>query len=695
MIKTVLTNEDPLITPSWEAFIGNGYIGQRIAIEGDYSHFDDTLQRPGFWDDRPFPSGSVMNGLWGESGLEYLPRWCTLKLGVGSGSFGTSYVSRRAGSYDEYKQDMNLNQGIVRTKALWSTEDKDGTKFSLKYQTEVYLARHDRNTAVIEMTITPHFDGWITVEDILDASMCDSFQAVWQKEKGQTISLTGNLGEKRREIEIHSMTGLINGEIPELLPHPYVEIPSIDYRLSDRGIRKMIYLQAEKDIPVAVRKVVGIYSDQDSIIDRAKAIEKLADSFMSEEKLRHDHCRAWEKLWHSRIETDNTELQETSDLILYLFYSQLEENRAYALGPLGITGGECWRGRLFWDGDLWMFPGINLLNPRLAKGFVDIRANGLKGAIGNAAKEGRKGARFAWESTDSGMEKCTGYEVNQVHLNSAVCLAHERYYLASGDEKYRREISIPILEETVEYWLERISFNEEKNRYEIKSISCPDEFSGIVNNNSLTNYAAVKDIRRLISFYETEGMKIPETWKDIIEKMHLPRNESGLILEYENYNGHTIKQADTTLLIYPYEMNLTIREINDLVEYYSIRTEKKGIMMSGVIDGIAYALLGKPEKLWEAFEKTGHHFHGPFKVSTETPHNNNQWFMTGLGGILQLILIGMAGIRQTAEGLKISPCLPQQIGELSIYGLFDKGERFNLSIRRTAGGIIHNLKPLK
>jgi trehalose/maltose hydrolase-like predicted phosphorylase len=62
---------------------------------------------------------------------------------------------------------------------------------------------------------------------------------------------------------------------------------------------------------------------------------------------------------------------------------------------MGLSG-LGYNGHVFWDMDLWMYPAILVLNPKLAKSLIEYRYDRLEAAKNNAYLNGYKGAMFPW-----------------------------------------------------------------------------------------------------------------------------------------------------------------------------------------------------------------------------------------------------------------------------------------------------------
>ena len=113
-------------------------------------------------------------------------------------------------------------------------------------------------------------------------------------------------------------------------------------------------------------------------------------------------------------------------------------------------------------------------------------------------------------------------------------------------------------------------------------------------------------------------------------------------------------------------------------------------MMASAFDGIVDCELDRPELGWESLLKLLPHFREPFLLASESPANECISFMTGLGGFLQLILMGFAGIRIRDDGLQVQPRLPRAFDRMVIHALHYNGIRFDLQI---SGGKVQVLRP--
>ena len=86
-------------------------------------------------------------------------------------------------------------------------------------------------------------------------------------------------------------------------------------------------------------------------------------------------------------------------------------------------------------------------------------------------------------------------------------------------------------------------------------------------------------------------------------KLRLPFDaKNQRFLEYHNYTGEKIKQADVVLMSYPFGYNLTHQiAVNDL-DYYTNLTDPHGPCMTWSLTSINYVALGN------SYEEIGQRF---------------------------------------------------------------------------------------
>lgn len=74
---------------------------------------------------------------------------------------------------------------------------------------------------------------------------------------------------------------------------------------------------------------------------------------------------------------------------------------AASIGARGLTG-PGYKGHVFWDTDVFVFPFFVFTNPPTARALLAYRYRTLPGARAKATRLGYRGALYAWESADTG-----------------------------------------------------------------------------------------------------------------------------------------------------------------------------------------------------------------------------------------------------------------------------------------------------
>ena len=86
--------------------------------------------------------------------------------------------------------------------------------------------------------------------------------------------------------------------------------------------------------------------------------------------------------------------------------------------------------------------------------------------------------------------------------------------------------------------------------------------------------------------------------------------------------------------------------------YYESKVDKDGPAMTFSSFAVQYARLGNSEMAGKMFDRSYKPNQlPPFGVLAETPGNDNPYFITGAGGMLQAILFGFGGLDITENGL--------------------------------------------
>ena len=399
------------------------------------------------------------------------------------------------------------------------------------------------------------------------------------------------------------------------------------------------------------------------------------------ERLIQFHVKAWEELWKSDITLEgDAQAQQDIHSMLYHLYSFTREGTALSPSPMGLSG-LGYNGHVFWDTELWMYPGILVLHPELAKSMMEYRYQRLDAAKRNAFSKGYKGAMFPWESAETGVEETPVWALSgpfEHHITACVGIAAWNYYCVTQDKNWLKEKGFPILSATADFWASRVERNG-PGKYDIKNVVAADEWAENVDNNAFTNAAAKANLNAATEAAKVLGIIPDPDWMNVSNNIPILKMPDGVTKEHATYHGEGIKQADVNLLAYPLKEITDPKAIRKDLEYYETRVPDAGTpAMTQAVFTTLYARLGEADKAYHWFKDAYiPNLNPPFRVIAETKGGTNPYFSTGAGGIIQSILMGFGGLEITPKGIvQIKSVLPKNWKKLTITGVGPEKKTF-------------------
>ncbi|CAK1602766.1 unnamed protein product [Parnassius mnemosyne] len=444
-------------------------------------------------------------------------------------------------------------------------------------------------------------------------------------------------------------------------------------------------------------------ADKNKTVARQELIKVLQEDG---EELFDKHVEQWGRLYHQagmQIE-GNLKLAKIVNGIWYYLLSSLpaEEShqpldRFFGLSPTGLARGgtfDDYEGHNFWDTEIWMYPTILLLYPHYAHSLLQYRLETAYVAAQLARITGHKGYRFPWESAYTGTEVtqpcCPEVAEFEQHVSGCISFAARQYLATTRDEEWLKQGGCSLVTNIADFWASRAVINYTTGLYDIKNVMGPDEDHSNVTNSAFTNVVAgyslylAEYVSCLCKEYYLS--KAPEHYADIAWSLALPYDgEWDYHPEYAEYKrSEKIKQADVVLLGFPlqYPMNESTRA-NDL-KYYESVTRNDGPAMTWSIHTVGILRSGDSAKAAKMFNKSyDAYVREPFKVWSELrrPDVGAVNFQTGMGGFLQAIVFGYAGLSVYLDRFEIHRAqLPPQATRLKIKGIKYLGTNLNLDI---------------
>ncbi|MGW2085884.1 discoidin domain-containing protein [Streptomyces sp. NPDC001880] len=657
----------------YDPYTGNGYLGHRVPAAG--AGYAASAEKTGWPLFTPRYDGAFVSGLFGRdknlaAGREVvaaLPSWTNLDVRVGDETYGSDTPG---GRISHYRQTLFLRCGLVRTSLRWTTDDGHAT--DLTY--EVLADRADVHTGAVRLRMTPHWNGTATITGRLDPR-----------------------GARRLDLDDDGTfrtqgTG-IKGAIFQTVRSAG---PGAGATVAARSTHRV-----RDGRTYTFEKYVGIDTALTSPAPRASAREA------SRRAARRGwsgvlaaNAAAWQRDWAADISVPSSpELQKWLRAAQYGLLASTRSGSRDSIAPAGLTS-DNYAGLVFWDAETWMYPGLLATRPELARPVVEYRYRTREAARANARKLGFEGLFYPWTSASGGdlWSECQSWNpphcLTQNHLQGDVSLAVWQYYLATGDRDWLARRGWPLLEGIAEFWVSRATADDDGG-YSVKEIAGPDEYSNGVTDGVFTNAVAATALRNATRAARLLGHPAPPEWARVADGLRIPYDPvRKIFLQYAGYDGSTIKQADTVLLIHPLEWPMEPGAAASTLNYYAARTDPDGPAMTDSVHAIDAAAIGEPGcATYTYLERAVRPFmRGPYALFSEARGAKAgardplsgfpaEDFLTGKGGFLQVFTHGLTGLRLREDGVRLDPLLPPQLGRgVTLKGLHYRGRTYDLAI---------------
>lgn len=663
-------------------FVGNGYLGLRVPPAG--TGYVETGEITGYPMYTPRYDGAFAAGLYARDpavagGLEVaaaLPNWSTLRIGVGDETFSSATPPAQVSNF---RQTQYLRCGLVRTELTWTT--RDGRATDLAY--DVLTDRTDQHAAAVHLTLTPHWSGQATVTDLIDYAGARRLDRTAATAQPPLVST-----------EFRTRTTNVAGTVASVL-----DVGAAAIRPQDSGQQATVPVSSGQ--PYEITKFVGV----DTALTAADPARSATDAAQRGatrgwSKVLAAQSEAWRQLWDSDIEVPGRpDVQLWARGALYSLYSATNSRQDNSIPPTGLSS-DNYGGLIFWDADIWMYPGLLQLHPELARSVVEYRYKTLPAARENARRLGYSGAFYPWTSASTGdlWSECHSWSpphcVTQIHLQGDIALAAWQYYLATKDLDYLRDRVWPIMSDLAEFWAARVSANPDGS-YSIRDVAGPDEYSNGVDDGAYTNGVAAVTLRNATTAAALVGAPAPPEWTAVADRLRMPFDpREGIFVQYDGYRGERLKQADTVLLQYPLEWPMPPEVAARTLDYYAERTDPDGPAMTDSVHQIDAAANGEPGcAVGTYLDRSARPFaRPPFgrfaeargeKAGAADPLAGSPAFdfTTLAGGFVQEFTNGLAGLRLREDRVRLDPVLPPQLSDgVVVRGLHWQGRVFDVSV---------------
>lgn len=631
-----------------------------------------------------------------------------------------TWFSLRVNGTDIYPEKTKLNTFCRRLDVLsgeiiiqYEFEISGGVKFSVENRR--FASMQDEHIFFQRLKITP-ISGTIydiSVKTGIDARMTNHGVSHFQ-------SVNCRVYDKHM-LEI---SGRLEEGLLTVLAETTVKNAKINKKthiLERRSIFEIIdmEIEAEKQNEIVLEKAAYLSNTDSLMLEERKEIlnKAIAEGY---EKEFEKHKEAANSFWkRAAIHIEGISKEEEAAIYFaqyHLMGMTPWHTDGCSIAAKGLTG-EGYKGHVFWDTEIFIFPFLLFTAPQVARNLLVYRYHGLDHARKKAKDHNFDGAMFPWESAQTGEEETPLYAglnihtgkankvwsgVKEYHVTADIIYAVNQYFEVTRDHQFMEQYGYEMVFEVAEFWTSCATWNEEAGTCGILDVIGPDEYTEHVDNNAYTNYMASFCVSLAYEFYQKlkadheilfqrmnrqlELEKRSRIWKRFINGIYLPQpNQDGIIPQDDTFlskpnlknidkykqaqkkqliltdysrsevvNMQVLKQADVVMLLNLFPKMLSEELTQKNVIFYEQRTIHDS-SLSYCAHAQACSSIGAVELAEHFFQEclTVDLNSNPFG-STDGIHS------ASLGGIWNCLVLGFSGIKYENHTLCIEPHLPNR-----------------------------------
>jgi nigerose phosphorylase len=644
-------------------------------------------------------------------------------------------ISALSTTVNSHKQELNLENAVFERETDYESHGK-----ILKLKSTRFLSIERPNLGIIKFSLTVDKAAKVKIRTGIDYH-------IWDLNGPHLVNVSPD--KENKTLVVHAVTSELSRKVA------VAEIVDLHFGKETHEIKddknlRVVDLDAEAGKTYTFCKYFAVYTENDPI--KVSVNEASTSSVKEASDLGYDTClnrhnTQWAKKWeYCDVKIDGDD--EAQLALRYSIFQLLIVAPVSGSGnsiPARALSGQVYKGAIFWDTEMFMFPFFLHACPEKSAELMRYRIKTLDGARRKAKTEGAgfKGAFYAWESQETGDDACTYFNIGdpftkrdlrthfrdkQVHISGDVAIAMWEYFKLTGDDSLLLEGGAEVILECARFYYSYAYFKKDKNQYEILDVVGPDEYHERVNNNAFTNMVAKATFEIANATVNYLKRRHPDRLAALIEKIKiggelplfieaaellyvpLPDKETGVIEQFEAY--HKLKEATVEELkakmIHPNEylgagqglavptkiikQADVVMMLNLFKNRYSSEVKKAnweyyeprtehGSSLSACAYAMVAADIGKLDWAYTYFLKTA-------KIDIEARYKVfvGTIFIGGShpaanGGAWMTVVFGFGGVKADGEHVVINPRLYKKWISLQ-FNMVYKGDRFNIKITR-------------
>jgi trehalose/maltose hydrolase-like predicted phosphorylase len=686
----------------------NGYLGTRAAVEEGSDASDPATFIGGVFDTvteevaqaAATPEHQIIAAPTPE--LVVAPDWSRLRIAVEGAQLEVDSAELL-----EQRRTLDMRRGVLIRE--WRV--RSGTR-TTRLRSLRFASLDDRHVLGQVLELTPEdWSGPVEVEAIVDGDVTNDGgirhlidHQTQRVDEG--LLLTTATSEKRIRLCFAAAATLRESGGSEVVSEDAPTSTALIQRWSFDATQGRTYTMG---------KIVTVFTSRDDAGPVARAARRLKEAAqIGVPTLVERSARAWAERWASSdVEiTGDDEIQRKTRFAIYHLIGCANPDDEYTSPGARSLTGERYKGHVFWDTEIFVLPFFVYTHPPTARSLLMYRYHTLPAARDKARAMGYRGALFAWESTDSGVDVTPPFVYNAAgerleiltgsqehHISADVAYAIWQYWWATRDEAFMLDAGAEMLLEIARFWASRAERGED-GRYHIRKVIGPDEFHEHTDDNAYTNLMAEWVLRRGIETVEWLRACHADRWRELSVRIGFEEAElaawdevaEGLVDNFdaetklfEQHRGYIdleeidlrdlergtksmdvllgwsrltrsqiIKQADVIMLLfllgdeYPRE----VHEAN--FRFYEPRTSHDS-SLSPSFHALAAARLGDLETAKRYFERAA-------SLDLDFTHGVTAAggvHIAALGGMWHALVFGFGGMFIDKEGPRFQPHVPE------------------------------------
>jgi len=597
-----------------------------------------------------------------------------------------------------------------------------GTEVSI--QAERFLSASNVHLMALRYKVLVSGDAEITLESGIDARIWDlngpHLEQPVALERGETLILKARTHETGSDVVVAERCALTTS------------VPT--HSTTTHGSLRRWTFRVVGGATFEIQKSVAVFSSIDACEGTPEeaaitCVSQSADSGYA--ALLAAHEAVWNERWERAdvIIAGDEEGQHALRYSLYQLLSAAPFHSGNLSIPARALSGQVYKGAIFWDTEIFMFPFFLATFPEVARNLVRYRIHTLAGAKAKAAEYGFEGAYYPWEGQEGGYEACTNFNITdvftnrpmrtyfrdkQIHISGDVAWAIWKYVESTGDIGLLTEGGWEVMIECARFFFSYAYKRTTADQYVLLDVTGPDEYHERVANNAYTNHLAQycvgatvdaagllhrDDPQAFSALRERLGFSAEEEARlaDFAAKIHLPQPdpETGIIEQFDGYlkledcslkeiksrilnpaeylgggsglatTTRILKQADVVLLTHLLGNRFSKEVKKANWDFYEPRTEH-GSSLSACVYALVAAETGRMEFAYRYFLKTA-----TVDLTGDSKQYVGTLYIGGThpaanGGAWMVAAQGFCGIQFRREGLVIEPRLPEQWKSVSL-----------------------------